>query len=112
VRALNEAGPAGCCASRFDRHGTPQLEPVAGGLDRALGELFAIIHDAASTGPGSAEVCGDDGCRWAFYDHFPNRSLQLVQHGVLRQSRKGSKLPRRHSSAAGAAAGASRPKPA
>ena len=75
VQALN-AVPAGALLRvAFDRHGSPQLEPVAGGLDRALGELFAIIHTAAVDGSWDRlKVCADDGCRWAYYDQSRNRS--------------------------------------
>jgi predicted RNA-binding Zn ribbon-like protein len=75
VHALN-AVPAGALLRVvFDRQGTPQLESVAGGLDRALGELFAIIHAAAVDGSWDRlKVCADDGCRWAFYDQSRNRS--------------------------------------
>jgi len=102
VRALNEAGAGGLLRVAFDRHGTPQLEPVAGGLDRALGELFAIIHDAAVDGTWDRlKVCGDDGCRWAFYDHSRNRSRSWCNMASCGNRAKARSYRRRHSSAAG-----------
>jgi len=75
VHALNAAPAGALLRVAFDRQGTPQLEPVAGGLDRALGELFAIIHTAAVDGSWDRlKVCADDGCRWAYYDQSRNRS--------------------------------------
>jgi len=83
IRALN-ANPA--CVQmrvRFDGRGAPRLEPVGGGLDRALAELFAIIEHADGDGSwGRLKVCADHGCRWAFYDNSKNRSRSWCNMAV------------------------------
>jgi predicted RNA-binding Zn ribbon-like protein len=102
VRALN-AVPAGALLRvAFDRHGAPRLEPVAGGLDRALGELFAIIHGAAADGTWDRlKVCADDGCRWAFYDQSRNRSRSWCNMASCGNRAKARSYRRRHSPAGG-----------
>ena len=51
------------------------LEPDASGIDRGLGQLLAIVHDAIAHGTWSRmKACRDDDCLWAFYDHTKNRS--------------------------------------
>ena len=103
VRALNAAGTGALLRGTFDPHGSPQPEPVAGGLDRALGELFAIIHSAAVDGTWDRlKVCADDGCRWAFYDHSRNRSRSWCNMASCGNRAKARSYRRRHS-AAGAA---------
>jgi predicted RNA-binding Zn ribbon-like protein len=51
------------------------LEPRRPGVDGALGRLLAIVAAAMSDGTWSRlKACGDDDCRWAFYDGSRNRS--------------------------------------
>ena len=96
VHVLN-AVPAGALLRvAFDRQGTPSLEPVAGGLDRALGELFAIIHTAAVDGKWDRlKVCADDGCRWAYYDQSRNRSRSWCNMAVCGNRSKAREYRRR-----------------
>ena len=102
VRVLNAAGTGALLRVAFDRHGTPQPEPVAGGLDRALGELFAIIHGAAIDGTWDRlKVCADDGCRWAFYDRSRNRSRSWCNMASCGNRAKARSYRRRHSAAGG-----------
>ena len=102
VRALN-AVPAGALLRvAFDRHGAPRLEPVNGGLDRALAELFAIIHGAALDGTWDRlKVCADDGCRWAYYDHSRNHSRSWCNMASCGNRAKARSYRRRHSPAGG-----------
>jgi predicted RNA-binding Zn ribbon-like protein len=61
----------------FDEHGNTRLEPVADGIDEALGRLLAIVHRAVLEGTWlRMKVCPADDCRWAFYDHSKNRSAK------------------------------------
>jgi predicted RNA-binding Zn ribbon-like protein len=102
VRALNAAGTGALLRVTFDPHGSPQHEPVAGGLDRALGELFAIIHSAAVDGTWDRlKVCADDGCRWAFYDQSRNRSRSWCNMASCGNRAKARSYRRRHSAATG-----------
>jgi predicted RNA-binding Zn ribbon-like protein len=75
LRALNELPAAALLRARFDAAGSPQLVPVATGLDRALAELCAIIGAAALDGTWARlKVCAQDTCMYAFYDRSKNRS--------------------------------------
>jgi predicted RNA-binding Zn ribbon-like protein len=49
------------------------LEPMGVGADRALGALFAIVHEAMLDGSWQRmKLCRQ--CSWLFYDHSRNRS--------------------------------------
>jgi predicted RNA-binding Zn ribbon-like protein len=62
-------------AVRFGVDGSSRLEPGAGGVDGALGELLALAHDADLAGTWSRlKVCPADDCLVAFYDKSRNRS--------------------------------------
>jgi predicted RNA-binding Zn ribbon-like protein len=51
--------------------------PGAAGLQAALGELVAIVHEAALAGAlERLRVCANDRCRWVFYDHSRNMSAR------------------------------------
>jgi predicted RNA-binding Zn ribbon-like protein len=51
------------------------LEPRRSGVDGALGELLAIVARSMAAGTWSRlKACGDDDCRWAFWDASRNRS--------------------------------------
>jgi predicted RNA-binding Zn ribbon-like protein len=80
----------------FDADGAPRLEPVASGLDRAVAELYAIIERAAVDGTWERlKVCGDHGCRWAFYDHSKNRSRSWCNMAVCGNRAKAREYRRR-----------------
>jgi predicted RNA-binding Zn ribbon-like protein len=99
IRALN-AHPA--CVQmrvRFDAAGAPRLEPVGGGLEGALAELFAVIERAAADGSwGRLKVCADHGCRWAFYDNSKNRSRSWCNMAVCGNRAKAREFRRRRRS--------------
>jgi predicted RNA-binding Zn ribbon-like protein len=60
---------------RFTGGEQTALEPVAGGVDGALGRLLAIVKDAIDDGTWPRlKVCAADSCQWAFYDESRNRS--------------------------------------
>lgn len=49
------------------------LEPAGGGVDRALGSLLAIVHEAMLDGSWRRmKLCRE--CEWLFFDHSRNRS--------------------------------------
>jgi predicted RNA-binding Zn ribbon-like protein len=59
----------------FAPTGEPREVVTAGGVDRAFGELLAIVHRSVRTGRWSRlKACHEHGCRWVFYDHSRNRS--------------------------------------
>ena len=83
LRSLNLVPEGALLRIAFDRDGTPRLEPVASGLDRAFAELYAIIRCAALEGTWERlKVCADHGCLWAFYDHSKNRSRSWCNMAV------------------------------
>lgn len=72
--AIGEAADRARLTLRLGERGMV-LEPQAGGLDGALGRLLAISHAAMLDGTWDRlKVCGDDTCRWAYYDRSRNRS--------------------------------------
>jgi predicted RNA-binding Zn ribbon-like protein len=53
------------------------LEPAAPGVQAALGQLVAILHEAALDGSlPRLRSCANDRCRWVFYDHSRNMSAR------------------------------------
>lgn len=73
VRALNSAAAVASLRVGFGADGTPELEPVNAGLDKALAKLFAAI-ECAGDAWSRLKICAADDCEWAFYDHTRNRS--------------------------------------
>jgi len=60
---------------RFDGHGHAGVEPLAGGVDGALGRLLALVAEAQRSGEWERlKVCPAHDCHWAFYDRSRNRS--------------------------------------
>ena len=69
-------------------------EPVGGGP--ALGRLLAAVHEAAADGLWSRlKVCGNDECRWAFYDTSRNRSGAWCTMAICGNRMKGRAFRRR-----------------
>jgi predicted RNA-binding Zn ribbon-like protein len=55
--------------------GAARLEPLAKGVDAALGRLLAIVERAQAEGTWERmKACAADDCRWAYYDRSRNRS--------------------------------------
>src|SRR5919106_1184137 len=75
VATLNHSARQAGLVAGFAASGAPHETPTANGVDRALGELLAIVHRAVRDGSWSRlKACHEHGCRWAFYDHSRNRS--------------------------------------
>jgi predicted RNA-binding Zn ribbon-like protein len=75
LQALNELTQQALLRACFDAAGGELLVAVAGGLDRALAELCAIIDRAGLEGTWARlKVCSEDTCMYAFYDRSKNRS--------------------------------------
>ena len=96
LRSLNLVPAGALLRIAFNRDGTPRLEPVASGLDRAFAELYAIIRCAALEGTWERlKVCADHGCLWAFYDHSKNRSRSWCNMAVCGNRSKARQYRRR-----------------
>jgi predicted RNA-binding Zn ribbon-like protein len=60
---------------RFTPEPASTVEPLAGGVDGALGRLLARVSAAMEEGTWvRLKVCPADDCQWAFYDRSRNRS--------------------------------------
>jgi predicted RNA-binding Zn ribbon-like protein len=94
---LNRAAARARLALRFEPDGSARLEPVAAGVDGALGRLVAIVAGAMADGTWSRlKACRADDCRWAFYDHARNRSRQWCSMAVCGNRTKARSYRRRH----------------
>jgi predicted RNA-binding Zn ribbon-like protein len=74
LAALDRLAAEAAVTARF-RPGGMRLEPIAGGVIGALGQLVAIMAEAMVEGSwGRLKACSDHGCQWAFYDRSKNHS--------------------------------------
>jgi predicted RNA-binding Zn ribbon-like protein len=97
VRALNELPGGALLRTRFDADGSPRLVPAAGGLDRAIADLLAIIGESAREGTWERlRVCAEDTCMWAFYDRSKNRSGSWCSMAVCGNRAKARSYRARH----------------
>jgi predicted RNA-binding Zn ribbon-like protein len=68
---------------------SPRVEPLADGVDGALGRVLARV--AAATADNTfrrLKVCPADDCQWAFYDTSRNRSAVWCDMGVCGNRQK------------------------
>ena len=73
-----------------------RFEPSAGGVEGALGQIVAAIHEAVAEGSWERlKACERDICRWAFYDHSKNRSGHWCSMAVCGQREKNRRAYRR-----------------
>ena len=67
------------------------------GVDCAIAELLAIVHEAMRDGTWQRlKVCPADDCRWAFYDHSRNRSGTWCVMGECGNRAKARRYRERH----------------
>ena len=79
-----------------------RFEPVAGGVDGALGQIVAAIHAGIAEGTWERlKACERDVCRWAFYDHSKNRSGHWCSMAVCGQREKNRRAYRRRRASRG-----------
>lgn len=75
VATLNEAAAQSRLRMRFGRDAKARLEPEATGAVGALGRLVASLYSAMQDPDwGKLKLCGDDACRWVFFDRSKNHS--------------------------------------
>jgi predicted RNA-binding Zn ribbon-like protein len=71
---LERASRAAQLTIRFE-DGRARLVPAVGGVDAALGDLVAVVHEAMADGSWERlKGCPRDVCHWVFYDRSRNRS--------------------------------------
>jgi predicted RNA-binding Zn ribbon-like protein len=96
VRLLEDAAARARLGLRLEG-GDGRLVPAAQGVDGALGVLLATVYDAMTRGTWRRlKACGNDRCRWAFYDHSRNRSGHWCSMAVCGNRHKVQEYRRRH----------------
>lgn len=80
-------------AAKLELHvasnGRAELVPTARGTAGALGALLAIVTEAMAAGTWDRlKACRAETCRWAFYDHSPNRSRIWCSMAVCGQRQR------------------------
>jgi predicted RNA-binding Zn ribbon-like protein len=74
VAVLNLCARRAGLAVAFGRDGRPREVQTARGVDRAVGELLAIVYRAMRNDSWPRlKTCQEHGCRWVFYDQSRNR---------------------------------------
>ena len=75
VEVLNGLASNAPLTVRFQRDGSPALEPDIAGVDGALARLVGIVFTAMTDGTWARlKACRNDRCQKAFYDTSKNRS--------------------------------------
>lgn len=99
-RTLDRAARRADLALRFAPDGGSRLEPVAGGVDGALGLILAHVGAAMADGSWSRlKACRRSSCAWAFYDHTKNHSGVWCDMAVCGNREKAEAYRRRHARA-------------
>lgn len=74
----------------------PTLEPVDPGVRGALGRLLVAVNETVIDGDWPRlKLCGDDTCRWAYYDATKNRSKNWCGEGCSNRAKTRSYRARR-----------------
>jgi predicted RNA-binding Zn ribbon-like protein len=95
--ALEAAARRARLSVGFDQHGHARTEPLARGVDGALGRLLAIVAAAQEEGTWPRlKACLADDCRWAYYDRSRNRSAVWCDMRVCGNRRKVRSYRERH----------------
>lgn len=96
VGELNVTAARARLEPRLTDDGESVLAAQAGGIDAALGQLVAAVHQARAHGLWSRfKACGRDTCRFAFVDHSKNRSGRWCSMAVCGSREKSKRAYRR-----------------
>ena len=95
---LTEAARTARLTVVFDPHGTPRLEPGAGGIEGLCGQLVSVAVAAMLDG-GWERLKACRNCRWAFYDESKNRSAHWCSMSLCGNRLKTRAYRRRRRSA-------------
>jgi len=75
LRRLDDTGGRALLRVRLTGPGGARLDPVAPGIDGALGRVLAIVYGAMAEGTWARlKACRNDECMWVFYDASKNHS--------------------------------------
>ena len=70
---LRDVAAGGRAMAELDDDGVVRLATAGGSVPERLGELLLIIRDAQRDGSWARlKACGNDECRWVFYDRSRN----------------------------------------
>ena len=70
---LRDVAAAGRARAELEDDGTVRLEAAGNSVADRLSELMLVIRDAQRDGTWTRlKACGNDECRWAFYDRSRN----------------------------------------
>ncbi|UGS35271.1 CGNR zinc finger domain-containing protein [Capillimicrobium parvum] len=87
--AVDAAARRAKLSVRFAEDGTARLEPLAKGVDAALGRVLARVAGAQDDGTWPRlKVCPADDCQAAFYDKSRNRSAVWCDMAVCGNRQK------------------------
>ena len=97
AQAIDRAARQAALEVRFNPDCTTELVPAATGAAAAIGQLVAIVADAAGTEEWSRlKACRRESCLWAFYDQARNRSRAWCSMEVCGNREKAQKFRERH----------------
>ncbi len=100
---LNRAARSAQFAVSFRPDGGTALEPLAPGVDGALGRIIGVAFAAMSDGTWARlKACPAETCLWAFYDETKNRSGTWCLMSVCGNRTKARAYRRRHTHAGAA----------
>lgn len=75
IELLNRAAARVPLAACFDSAGTLTVQPAAGGVEKALGRIWAAVLAAEADGTWlRLKACRRGDCRWIFLDQSKNHS--------------------------------------
>jgi predicted RNA-binding Zn ribbon-like protein len=75
VERLNDVAGRALMTVRFSSDGSARLEPLADGIEGALGRILAIVLESMGNGSWSRlKACRNDECMWVFFDSSKNHS--------------------------------------
>ena len=97
AKAIDRAARQTALEVRFNPDCTTDLVPAATGAAAAIGQLVAIVADAAGTEEWSRlKACRRESCLWAFYDQARNRSRAWCSMEVCGNREKARSFRARH----------------
>jgi len=97
VQTVNRAASRANLTLRFDADGSSHLEPLAGGVDGAIGTILSVAFASMAEGSWTRlKVCPEETCRVAFFDHSKNRSRRWCSMEVCGNRTKVRAFRARH----------------
>jgi predicted RNA-binding Zn ribbon-like protein len=98
---LGSLALAGGLRPRFAAGPAVLLEPAAGGMAGALGQIVAAAAAAINDGTwGRLKACAEETCGWAFYDASKNQSGHWCSMATCGNRAKARQFRQRHRPAA------------